>query len=53
MNLRIVPIALLAFAASCAPSKKKGQVQYLEDPPPEVVAPRHAAGSRRMSFVER
>lgn len=35
MNFRIVPIALLALAASCAPSKKKSQVQYLEDPPPE------------------
>ena len=35
MNLRLVPIALAALAASCAPSPQKSQVQYLEDPPPE------------------
>lgn len=35
MNIRLIPIALAALAASCAPAPKKTQVQYLEDPPPE------------------
>lgn len=35
MNLRFVPIALVAITASCAPEPKKTEVRYLDDPPPE------------------